>query len=61
MYFFVHSVLTDDELQSGVRAFADTFNKKVIDSGAGLNLDTVLLLPPGDGAVLRFDEALAEH
>ena len=52
---------TNDELQGSVRAFADTFNEKFINSGAGLDRDSVFLLPPGGRAVLGVNEALTEH
>jgi hypothetical protein len=53
-------VLTDDQLQRGILAPADTFLEKVFDNLTAFDLHTVLLLPPGARAVPGFDIALAE-
>jgi len=53
--------ILNDEFQGGIRAFADTFDEKFINGGAGLDPDSVFLLPPGGGAVLGLNEAFAEH
>ena len=57
----VLQTFTNDELQGSVRAFADTFDEEFINGGAGLDPDSVFLLPPGGGAVLGVNEAFAEH
>jgi hypothetical protein len=58
---FILETFTNDEFQGGIRAFADTFDEKFINGGAGLDPDSVFLLPPGGGAVLGLNEAFAEH
>ena len=58
---FILETFTNDEFQGGIRAFADTFNEKFINSGTGLDPDSVFFLPPGGGAVLGLNEAPAEH
>ena len=58
---FGRSMLTDDKLQRVTGAFADTFIEKKLDSHASLDRNSILLLPPGDGTVFRFNEALAER
>jgi hypothetical protein len=52
---------TNDKLQGSIRAFADTFDEKVIDGKTGLDLGPVFLLPPGGGAILRVNKPVAEH
>ena len=60
LLFKGHSMLTDDKLQRAIGAFADTFIEKKLHGRAGLDRNSILLLPPGDGTVPRFNEALAE-
>jgi len=53
--------ILDDKQQRVIGTFADTFIEKKRDSRASLDWNSIPLLPPDDGTVPSFNEALAEH
>ena len=54
-------MLTDEELQSGLRSLANTLLEEVQDRVAWFNNTTVFAFPACEGSELSFDIALAEN